>query len=144
MHLFTYGTLMFPDVWQGVARLNAASHPARCPGFAAFTVQGEVYPAMLPAAGHEVHGRVYLDLDPATLARIDLFEGDDYYRDEVEVVRLDGTILACQTYLLRSDRYHRITSQRWDRETYLRASHHQQFATQYLEPHGSPWSAATS
>jgi gamma-glutamylcyclotransferase (GGCT)/AIG2-like uncharacterized protein YtfP len=47
MHLFTYGTLMFPEVWQAVVGRQFETTPAQLPGYQIFRVRDAVYPGII-------------------------------------------------------------------------------------------------
>jgi gamma-glutamylcyclotransferase (GGCT)/AIG2-like uncharacterized protein YtfP len=49
MHLFTYGTLMFPEVWQAVVGRQFESTPAVAPGYQIFRVKDAVFPGIIAA-----------------------------------------------------------------------------------------------
>jgi gamma-glutamylcyclotransferase (GGCT)/AIG2-like uncharacterized protein YtfP len=46
-HLFTYGTLMFPEVWRVVVAKNFETTPAQLPGYEIFRVAGALYPGII-------------------------------------------------------------------------------------------------
>jgi hypothetical protein len=48
-HLFTYGTLMFPEVWQAVVGKEFQTLPAQLPNFQIFRVKDAVYPGIIAA-----------------------------------------------------------------------------------------------
>lgn len=47
LHLFTYGTLMFPEVWRVVVGKEFQTLPAVAPGYQIFHVRGAVYPGII-------------------------------------------------------------------------------------------------
>ncbi|MGZ5781655.1 MAG: gamma-glutamylcyclotransferase family protein, partial [Burkholderiaceae bacterium] len=67
-HIFTYGSLMFPQVWQRVVRGQYHSANAIVSGYARYTIVGETYPAIIEQAGATVHGVVYFDVDEQDVA----------------------------------------------------------------------------
>lgn len=86
MNVFTYGSLMFAPVWQRVAGDAAhRSAVARLAGYRRFAIVAETYPALIAEAGAAVSGRLWLDVGPDELARLDAFEAG-YQRQSVEVV----------------------------------------------------------
>ena len=89
--LFTYGSLMFSDVWQEVTGLSMQPVPARLHDHARYSVEDEDYPAVLRQPGQIVDGALYTGLSAAALAVLDRFEGPDYQRVTVQVLRTDGT-----------------------------------------------------
>ena len=98
-HVFTYGSLMFPDVWTLVVSGRYRSVAGTVRGHARFAVVDQTYPGMIVSSDAQVDGVVHLDVDDADLARLDDFEGDDYRRGTVEVACADGSTRAAETYL---------------------------------------------
>ena len=123
-HLFTYGTLMWPDIMARVC--GPACEPLATPQAATLAgherrpVRGQDYPAMVPADGHQVVGRLYLDLPEAAWARLDLFEGDEYERHEVLVTLADGRWERAWTYLLKPGLAGRLDAGDWDEAAFER------------------------
>jgi gamma-glutamylcyclotransferase (GGCT)/AIG2-like uncharacterized protein YtfP len=128
MHVFTYGSLMFPTVWTRVVAGCYRSTAASLAGFRRWRVRGEDYPCLERSegdggdGGHHapVAGMLYLDVSPGDIAALDAFEGVDYRRIEVPVTVGDGqagaasvgaTLLA-QTYLFIARA--RIEPAEWD------------------------------
>jgi gamma-glutamylcyclotransferase (GGCT)/AIG2-like uncharacterized protein YtfP len=56
MHLFTYGTLMFPEVWQAVVGRQFETTPAQLPGYEIYRVAGALYPGII-AVNPSPYGR---------------------------------------------------------------------------------------
>ncbi|OWW23009.1 gamma-glutamylcyclotransferase family protein [Noviherbaspirillum denitrificans] len=98
-HVFTYGSLMFPAVWQRVVRGDYRSAPARLDGHARFAIAGETYPGMVARPGASVDGVLYFDVSPADLAALDAFEGAEYRRDTVRVTLSTGETIDAGTYI---------------------------------------------
>lgn len=90
LHVFTYGSLMFQPVWSQVVTGRYACRPARLEGFARRRIRGADYPAIVSTPLESVDGLLYLDVEPADLARLDAFEGDAYQREDVMVRPADG------------------------------------------------------
>jgi gamma-glutamylcyclotransferase (GGCT)/AIG2-like uncharacterized protein YtfP len=97
--VFTYGSLMFPEVWQRVVRGSYGFAPVVAQGYRRFAVQGYLYPGMIAQAGAHVAGLVYFDVDAADLARLDAFEGDEYRREIVHVIADPGMSIPVSAYL---------------------------------------------
>ncbi len=112
-HLFVYGSLAFPAVWQKVVRGRYASAPARLDGYRRFAIRGETYPGMTTDPGSSVTGRLYLAVRADDLDRLDAFEGSDYRRIPVSVfLPDDGERLPACAYLYL--RLERAASRDWD------------------------------
>ena len=115
MHLFAYGTLMFPEVWRRVVGRDVPAQRATAAGFAVYRVRNGVYPVMVSAeAGERVVGVVYRDLDPATFDALDAYESDLYERIAIEVKLDSGSALTCQAYVLPISRAGHASDERWD------------------------------
>ena len=84
-HVFTYGSLMFTDVWKPIVPRPLASVAAVLKDFAREGVRGQRYPGIRREAGAHTPGRLYLNVDDDELARLDAFEGDEYHRESVQV-----------------------------------------------------------
>ena len=50
MHLFTYGSLMFAEVWQRVVGRSFATVPATLKGYDIFRVRGANFPGVVQAS----------------------------------------------------------------------------------------------
>lgn len=98
-HVFTYGSLMFSQVWERVVRGRYRSVRATLPGFARYVIKGETYPGMVAEAGAQVEGVLYFDVDGDDLAALDAFEGIDYRRDRVAVLAESGERAEACTYI---------------------------------------------
>jgi gamma-glutamylcyclotransferase (GGCT)/AIG2-like uncharacterized protein YtfP len=117
--VFTYGSLMFAEVWDRVVRGYYASAAARVAGFRRYAVSGEAYPGVVREAGARVEGRLYFDVDANDQRRLDEFEGRDYQRVAAPVRLLEpascgpaGSELVGELYLyLPADR---LTQADWD------------------------------
>lgn len=119
VNVFTYGTLMFDDVWRAVVgRLNA-SLPGQLGGYEAWKIAGQVFPGMAPATGHEVSGRVWQKVTDEELKRLDAFESGIYHREMINVKTAGGGI-DCWVYLMRADCRSLLLPEPWDREEFRR------------------------
>ncbi len=87
-NVFTYGSLMYEAVWTRVVRGQYASARARLPGFRRLAIRDETYPAVVADAGAEVLGRLWFDISPDDIERLDRFEGSEYRRQAVPVTLL--------------------------------------------------------
>jgi gamma-glutamylcyclotransferase (GGCT)/AIG2-like uncharacterized protein YtfP len=120
MNLFTYGSLMFPDVWFRVAGASFDTQPATLADFAAWRVRGETYPGLAPAPGETTRGMLYLDVTPDAAARLDAFEGPFYERIQVEPHLADGTRVPAFAYVVAPAHRHDLEPVRWDADAFQR------------------------
>lgn len=84
-NVFTYGSLMFGEVWRPLAQRASASMAATLEGYRREGVRSAHYPGIVPASGASTPGRLYFDVDAGALERLDAFEGSEYRRVAVSV-----------------------------------------------------------
>ena len=100
MNVFTYGSLMYPRVWERVVSGRYRSVRGTVRGFERRRISGEVYPALVRGAPEgAVEGVLYLEVSEADVAALDRFEGEPYARVEVVVDGADGSSYPASTYL---------------------------------------------
>ena len=99
MNVFTYGSLMFPAVWQKVVRGDYRSSVASIHGFRRVCVRDGSHPALIisPRAAPIV-GRVYFGVSAEDVSRLDYFETHNYERVTVAIT-VDSNAKAAQAYL---------------------------------------------
>jgi gamma-glutamylcyclotransferase (GGCT)/AIG2-like uncharacterized protein YtfP len=98
-NVFTYGSLMFAEVWSRVVTGRYRSVDGTLRDHARHAVRDQDYPGMIELPGAVTEGLVYFDVSDEDLERLDRFEGDDYRRAVVTVVGIDGVTYPCGTYL---------------------------------------------
>jgi gamma-glutamylcyclotransferase (GGCT)/AIG2-like uncharacterized protein YtfP len=116
MHVFTYGSLMFPEVWQRVVRGSYRSAVGSVDGCRRHAIAGEIYPGMVREAGSSVRGVVHFDVDSADLLALDLFEGQDYVRETVEVRLENGETVLAGAYFYRHR--NRLLDEPWEPDAF--------------------------
>ncbi len=108
-NLFTYGSLMFPEVWNAVAGKPFPSQKATLRGFRMFRVADADFPGILASdETDEVEGVIYFDIDPPTLSRLDQFEDVFYIRKSVTIDGID-----CETYVVPREKRHVLSDEAW-------------------------------
>lgn len=98
-NIFTYGSLMFPAVWEQVVRGQYRRVEAVLADHARYAIRNASYPGLMKQAAAAVEGVLYLDIDAMDVARLDTFEGADYRRTAVCVQGPGGAQLHAYTYL---------------------------------------------
>lgn len=86
--LFAYGTLMEPRLLEGVlghALEGIALVPMRAEGFRTVFYPGRIYPALVESPGAVTDGVAVAGLSARDMDILDLFEGDEYVRGEIEI-----------------------------------------------------------
>ena len=114
-NIFTYGSLMFADVWQRVVCGKYRFAPAQLSGHVRLAVADETYPGMIASAGNQVHGVVYFDVAPDDLERLDEFEGSEYRRVTLDA-RVGDAVVPVDTYLFTA--VPRLLEQEWRPEEF--------------------------
>ncbi len=123
-HAFTYGSLIFPEVWTRLVPRPRASVAAVLQGFVREGVRGQSYPGIRPQAGAQTAGRLYLDIDAEELARLDAFEGAEYVRETVTVQMQtrDGRAIELPAQVYRFVDARSLDGAPWDEARFARES----------------------
>jgi gamma-glutamylcyclotransferase (GGCT)/AIG2-like uncharacterized protein YtfP len=119
-HLFAYGTLMCEDIMREISGLRLYHEPGILSGYSRWTVEGEVYPALVPDEKGRVEGRVYRDIPESAWARLDRFEGEMYERQLVQIELKSGMALLAGTYVARPMFLDQLDKSDWDFSSFLR------------------------
>lgn len=99
MNVFTYGSLLFPAVWQTVVRSVYRSSTASVLGFRRVCVRDAHHPALIISqCAAPLVGRLYFDVSADDIARLDHFETANYQRVSVAVT-VDHDSTVAQAYL---------------------------------------------
>lgn len=128
MNVFTYGSLMFPEVWRRVAGVSSTGCPARLAGYRRFAVRGRTFPGIVPEATARVDGVVYRDVPPEAVARLDVFEDEMYERLNLPVTLSGGGVLRCEAYVVTDPYRHWLGAADWDPAVFER-DHLRRFLT---------------
>lgn len=118
--LFTYGTLMLPEVFRTVAGRLYPWVVATLEDHARYRVRGAVFPAVVHEPGERVEGRLFDWIDAATLERLDRYEGQHYERVRHPVRLESGEIRAAQVYVLADGHRSLLSAEPWSLEAFRR------------------------
>ena len=119
--VFTYGSLMFPKIWNRVVGRDYPKMQATIPGYQRRKIRGKPYPALIPGRRNDrVEGILYLGVSPEHLARLDRFEGETYERTEVKCWTAEGMVLSALVYVFRQEYMGLVEEEPWDPEWFLR------------------------
>ena len=131
-HLFTYGSLMFPEVWQRVVGHESEGTKGKLAGFSAFRVRGQGYPGLVEAGPESAtNGVLYRNLSEQDWAKLDEFEGSFYRRTEVEIETEEG-VESAHTYVVEEQHRDDLSSDLWDRDVFEKTGL-QQFIRNYIQ-----------
>lgn len=100
-NVFTYGSLMYPEVFERVALGAPPRVEATLEGWSRHALAGRTYPAAVPLAGSRITGILWKNLSTHAMGRLDAFEGEEYERQAVIVRLQDGACLPAQIYRWR-------------------------------------------
>jgi gamma-glutamylcyclotransferase (GGCT)/AIG2-like uncharacterized protein YtfP len=132
MHVFTYGTLMFPEVWKLVVGRSFETVDGTAGGFEVFRVQDAVFPGIITGTDTcSVRGVVYLDVDASSLERLDRFEDDFYERQAIPVDCSDGRQRTAEAYVVPAENRNVLTNEPWNREAFLASGGLEQFVSRF-------------
>src|SRR5262249_9421616 len=117
MDVFTYGSLMFPEVWRSVVGRDFATVAETAAGYSIFRVRDAAFPGITPAS-EEISGTglVYLDVDEVSVARLDRFEDTFYDRQSILIDCVDGIRREADAYVVREQNRHVLTAEPWTAE----------------------------
>lgn len=118
--VFTYGTLEIPAVMEAVTGRRFRSRQAELADFVRRRLRGRIYPAAIERPGSRVAGRVYEEVDAATLARLDRFEGHSYERREACVLVPGGGEVRATLYVLAPAEHRELLEEPWDPAEFAR------------------------
>lgn len=131
-HVFTYGSLMFADVFERVVRQRYKREHAQVKHFKRRAMRSETYPAVLPGYHHKpLEGVTYLDVSACDLRRLDIFEGHYYQRQRVLVHLSDSQEdVRAYLYVLKPRYRHLVSKYDWSADHFERV-HLQRFVQTY-------------
>ena len=114
-HIFTYGSLMFEEVWNSLVLGQYTSAPAFLEGYARRCVKNKEYPVVFEA-NESVNGILYYDVEPYDVERLDAFEGEYYERKTI----LLNNCIDAHVYVLKKEYYEIIDDKPWDEEAFAK------------------------
>lgn len=121
MDVFVYGTLLFPEVRDRVLVGRYPVRPAAVAGWRRRRIEGEVHPVAVPEAGAAIPGEVLVGVEPADVARLDAFEGEDYRRATATASFAQGGEGRVELYVLRPGAAIRPAHGDWDPAEFRRS-----------------------
>ncbi|KAH9556326.1 hypothetical protein CY35_07G020500 [Sphagnum magellanicum] len=92
-NVFVYGTLLAPEVVSALIHRAPTSSPALVHDYHRHGVKDRIYPAVSPAKGDKVYGKVLFDLTEWELEVFDMFEDIEYTRMVTTPILLGKTTM---------------------------------------------------
>jgi gamma-glutamylcyclotransferase (GGCT)/AIG2-like uncharacterized protein YtfP len=115
MNIFTYGTLMFAEIWSRLIPNKYRQQPAFLSGYVRKVVKAQQYPAIYRAQQHTtITGILYFALQQTDIATLDRFEGTCYERLTERVLLDSGEPVEAAVYVLRDSCHHIVSNTNWD------------------------------
>jgi gamma-glutamylcyclotransferase (GGCT)/AIG2-like uncharacterized protein YtfP len=120
MHVFTYGSLMFPEVWKIVVGREFETVKGTLASHSIFRVRDATFPGIIAASSEcVVQGLVYLNVDAASVERLDRFEDDFYERRSLPIECRDGLRRNADAYTVPPQHRQVLTAEPWAAETFV-------------------------
>ena len=119
-HVFTYGSLMFAEVWEYIVRGRYRSAEAVLCGYRRYSVHEQAFPVIKPGEpGDRLPGLLYRNVSMEDIQRLDQFEGDYYFRTPLPV-RQQERVETAEVYVLRPRFYGIARTEDWDPDDFER------------------------
>jgi gamma-glutamylcyclotransferase (GGCT)/AIG2-like uncharacterized protein YtfP len=119
MNLFAYGTLMDPDIMSHVSGQNYHPTEATLTGYRRRRIDGEMFPGITPDDSEVIPGILYRNITPTSAHRLDLFEGELYLRQTIQITLRDGLVLPAEGYIVKTEYRHRLSHENWTMQWFL-------------------------
>jgi hypothetical protein len=118
--LFTFGSLMYPRVWQAIVEDAHASAEAYLHGFKRNVIKYDSYPVLVPSGGNTLVGRLYFGIAGKDFYKLDAFEGQYYWRKLV-YVSINEQCHLTHTYFLKPKFSHLASNREWSSEKFFKS-----------------------
>jgi gamma-glutamylcyclotransferase (GGCT)/AIG2-like uncharacterized protein YtfP len=117
--LFVYGTLMCEEIFEQVTGTIPIARKAILKEFRRFSVKNEHYPGVVGQKGFQVEGLIYDNISEQSWDLLDSFEGDMYFRQEVEVHLENGKRLDAFVYVVKPEYTHLMGTYDWSYDRFM-------------------------
>lgn len=99
-HVFTYGSLMYPEIFEQVTGALPQSVLATAHHWRRHSLAGRTYPGALPDSTGQstIEGVLWLNVSSLAISALDRFEGQEYRRVGIEVTTSDGDKFQANIY----------------------------------------------
>lgn len=120
-NIFSYGSLMYPDVILALTNKIFHSEQAVLYGYERRLMKGKIYPGIITKPNAEIAGTLWCDLDNDSLKILDTFEDKEYERTMLEVETHSGTMNAL-AYTINVKQAQLLDNSEWD-PNYFKTNH---------------------
>lgn len=114
MNVFSYGSLMFPEVFTALTGREYQFEGVTLPGFERRAIIGKIYPGLRGDSDTFTDGRLWFDLDDEAMRILDLFEDPRYDRRTVEVASLTRGLVEARAYVIPPSLESTLANDPWD------------------------------
>lgn len=109
---------MFVELVKALTNQSFPSKFGQLHGYAQFVLQDEGQSAMIPFPDRHVDGVIYLDVDEASLARFDAYQGKRFVREEVSIEGEGGEWLEASAYCMKLSRKSLLSGDEWSEDIF--------------------------
>ena len=127
-HVFTYGTLIFPDIMEAVTGHHFEACAGTLHGYSRYALRDVDYPGIIPNSQGHTEGVLYFNVDDRALHRLDAFEDQFYARERLKIETKQGDHSALVYTLTPLAAQSLLTKEPWCPQTFEK--HHRQ---EYVE-----------
>ncbi len=127
-HVFTYGSLMFDAVWQSVVKQHYTSEAYTLNGFERRALRDADFPAAIYNTNKSILGRLYHNIHPRDLERLNYFESSYYNLHKQPQSEEISTNIAI--YVIKPEYEHLLLAHDWD-AIHFKNNQLQKFLTSY-------------
>lgn len=101
-HVFVYGTLLFPEILEGLTGRSFQTHNAELKNYKRMQVAEGDYPAVVEAEGEYVKGKLVMNVDARSAEVLRFYEGDDYDCKTLEIT-IDSKPVKASVFVWKQD-----------------------------------------
>lgn len=116
MNVFVYGSLLFPEIADGLCGQKLKSKNATLSGYARFALKGADYPAIIKKDNSTMEGKVLLNLDENAIYLLTFYESDEYAIATVKVETGSGIANAITFVWIGGNEF--LEDFDWDKEQF--------------------------
>lgn len=77
-NVFTYGSLMYPDIFAAVSGVSVGHRPAKAINWRRYALKERTYPGAIAENGACIEGVLWFGVPADAVSRLDQFEGEEY------------------------------------------------------------------
>lgn len=114
MNIFTYGSLMFPEVMKALTGQEFSFEDVTIVNFERRGIIGKEYPGLCEKIGSSVNGRVWFSVDEMSIQILDSFEDSIYERRVVNIKSSNSGLVEANIYVVPLANEYMLTLEPWD------------------------------